>query len=616
MPREAKWFHEPIVGVAAESDWHRNPVLKMHRRLRIVSFVILCCILAGGGVLVYHLKATKHSRLLKNARSALEAGSYEISGTGITAVLDAEPNNPKALGLMVELLERGGAREAILPWYDRLIEAEPGNVAITIRAATLALDLGEVSAAERFLANKAGMAGSAGGVEFSRATARLALAQGTLHRAAAMFAHVLEIAADGATSADRLNAAITRMLASGDDDAQRTAALREIETFVSDPQVGTQALRTLLEVNLHRSDSRNGHLSRMLSSFQSLSETSNQFGPKLETLDYTYRAKDPRWKAMLSDLQASTTSGSKIDRDALYWLIQWMNDSDLSSAAIAWADGLELPGRNGYPLGLGLAEAYINCRQWKELRDLLETAEWGELRFLKLAILSKALSGSDDQNASESRDMSWKLAMEFASKKTAKLQLLEVFLRKHEWTDMHLEVLWDLADHVARVEVQASACVRLKQHYLAAGDLTSCRKVAALAVKTMPYDYIEKANWIYMSLLLDPENPADLLQQSRQLFESHPDISPVISNYAFARFCSSDYAGAADLLRRLPEPFRKHPAVAPICGIILAHAGAQDEAQDYLELPHRLHFDAERKLVAAAGESLKTRTKSVAGIAQ
>ncbi|MGK0190416.1 MAG: tetratricopeptide (TPR) repeat protein [Verrucomicrobiales bacterium] len=616
MHRETKWFNEPAVRIASESDWHRNPVLKLHRRLRLVFSAILCCILAGGGVLFYHLKTTKHERLLENAQSALKAGNYELSATGITAVLNADPGNARALGLMVTLLEKGGADEEALHWYERLVAAEPGNVVHTNRAATLALDLGEVSTAEKFLANREGMAASAEGVEFYRAAARLALARGNHHKAAAIFAHVLQVATNGGTSADRLNAAITRMLTSGDGDAKRTTALREIEKLVSDPKVGTQALRTLIEVNLHRSDSRDGQLSRLLSSFQSWSETSNQFGPKLETLDYTYRAKDSRWKAMLSNLQTGITSGSQIDRDALYWLIQWMNDRELSSEAIAWTDRLYLPERDGYPLGLGLAEAYINCGQWKAVCDLLETADWGELRFLKLTMLAKALNQSAGQQSPERRDMSWKLAMEFAGKKAAKLQLLEVFLRKHEWTDMHLEVLWKLADHVGPVEVRASACARLKQHYLAAGDLNNCSKVAALAVKAMPHDYIEESNWIYTSLLLDSGNSAALVQQAQQLFESHPDISPVISNYAFARFCSGDYAQAADLLKRLPEPFRKHPAVAPICGIILARAGANDEAREYLELPHRVYFEAEHKLVAAARESLQTSTKSVAGMAR
>lgn len=616
MSRETKWFDEPRVRVTSESDWHRNPVLKKHRRLRIVSIVILFCVLAGGGALFHHLKSTKHQRLLANAHAALEAGNYEISATGITAILDADPGNPRALELMVALLEKGGAKEEILPWYGRLTEAEPGNVTHTVRAATKALDLGDVTAAEKFLADKAGIAGSASGVEFHRVAARLALARGDHGRAAAIFAYVLKTAVNGGTAADRLNAAITRMLISGDDDAERTAALRQIENLVSDPNVGTQALRTLLEVHLHRSDSRNGQLTQLLNRFQSFGDSSSRFAPKLETLDYAYRAKDPRWKAMLSDLQASISSaGLNHDHDTLYWLVQWMNDRDLSAEAIAWIETLELTRRESYPLALALAEAYINDQQWDEIRHLLDSADWGELGFLKLAILTKALNESAEQQNAEARDMSWKLAMNFAGKKTSQLQLLEVFLRNHEWNDMHIEVLWELATHRSPVEVRASACARLKRHYLAMGDLQKCRAVAAIAVEAMPYDYIEEANWIYMSLLLDPENSGDLVQQSKKLFESHPNVGPVISNYAFACFCSGDYVQAVELLERLPEAFRRHPAIAPICGIILASAGAQNEAREFLDLPLRIHFDAERELVATARKSLKEITKSVAELA-
>jgi predicted Zn-dependent protease len=95
---------------------------------------------------------------------------------------------------------------------------------------------------------------------------------------------------------------------------------------------------------------------------------------------------------------------------------------------------------------------------------------------------------------------------------------------------------------------------------------------------------------------------------ARELFEKEPANAAYVSTYAFALYSQGDFKGAVKVLGALTDEQLHQPDVAAYYGIILAAAGDQARAGEFLDLGEKATLLPEEKaLLEKARRSLAQR---------
>lgn len=545
----------------------------------------------------------ERDRLLDEAQASLDGGDVEGAAIYLGAAYEADPQNTRTLSLLVELFEQSD-HPFVMHWDERLLQQVPGSEPDRLRAAKHAMEFDQPETALQLLAEMPESGSESPG--YSRLMAAASAAGGS--EFAEIRKHLKRATEEqpGEQTLDALNLVVFDALASPPASPQRQAAMAQLKQLAAGGAgVSPWALLMLVKLEAPNDGDRgaegaqrgasNPHLERLIG----LVDEHTHLRYALLALDAAHAYGGDGWREMLARVRAQADGLAA--PQATFWTMDWMNRHGLFEASIAWADAEAAAKARAFPVCLAVAEAYLGLHRWEELGTFLDGQRWPGMDSLRLAMAAiSAAQTAERPGRSQIANLLQEQAIERASRSEAELRLLEFAARKHQWDDLHEQVLWKIARSrkVSR-EVALSACARLKRRYLASGNLEKSLQVAERSVEIMPSDFIESNNLIYTSLLMR-KDVEQQLARSLALHQRYPGIRPITSTCALAHLISGDVARARALLHELPEPFRRHPAIAPFCGVVLAHAGETQAANAYLQLPAVLHFDAERELVATA----------------
>lgn len=544
-------------------------------------------LLVAGGVLGHRsFRNWQQRRLVAQANAFVNEGDYKHASLNARRLLQINPESVEACRIMARLAEKAGLRSAI-EWRRRVMElgaAAPGDL--------LALARDGVRFDERAITELA--------------ISRLPESAKTTAEYHALLADIAFAKRDGVEMERQLSEA-HRIEAANKDYTLRLAALRMgsndyamsvrgKETLVelqSEPALRRDATRYLAEDALRHFDFKEAlRLARQLDGFPE-----KNFTDRLVLLAAMQAASDPEFQPLLEELQ--TVAADDPERAAA--LMTWMNIHQMSTLTIAWSAKLSPSVIGSKLVPIALSDAFVAVRDWSGLQRLVKSGNWGDLDFIRNALSARALRelGNEPDSAAQ-----WNEAVKKVTASPPYILMLAETVEKWGWRNEAIDLLWLAAKDPLKGD---DALITLYRYFAQKGETQNLYRVMLHRSELHPDDRNIQNNIAQLSLLLNLN--MDRGQKiARELFEKEPANAAYVSTYAFALYSQGDFKGAVKVLGALTDAQLHQPDVAAYYGIILAAAGDQARAGEFLDLGEKATLLPEEKaLLEKARRSLAQR---------
>ena len=553
--------------------------------MKVILWTVgLILLLSVGGTLGYKsFRNWQQRRLIARGDALVNEGDYKHASLDARRLLQINPNSAEACRMMAKIAEKAGSRSA-LDWRRRVMElgvATQNDLILLARAAVRFEDRPTADVAISRLPESAKET-----AEYHALLADIAFAQ-----------------RDGIEMERQLSEA-NRIEPSNKDYTMRLAALRlgandldlrakGKETLVqlqSDPALRRDATRYLAEDALRQGQTLAAlELARQLDSFPG-----NNYADRLVLLSALQAAKDSGFTTFLDEMK--TSAAEEPERVAA--LMTWMNMHNLSTEAIAWSAKLPPAIVGGKLVQIALSDAFVAKRDWSGLQRLVKSGNWGNIDFLRSALLARALRelGNESDSASQ-----WNETVKKVTANSRYVMMLVETVEKWGWRAEAIELLW-LA---AKDPVKGDDALRSLYRYFAKnGDTENLYRVLLHRAELHPDDRNVQNNFAQLSLLLNLN--ADRGQKmAREIYEKEPANPAYASTYAFALHTLGDTKKALKVLETLTDQQLHQPEIAAYYGIFLAAAGDPARAAEFLDLGEKAALLTQEKvLVEKARRSL------------
>ena len=397
----------------------------------------------------------------------------------------------------------------------------------------------------------------------------------------------------------RLNLAALR-LASKVPDVHE-AALADLEKMRGDTATGLEALRVLLADALRRGEAEKA---RALADAL-VAEKGCIFQDKLTRLAALRIIEDARATPYLLELRDAAVS----EPTDLYALLAWMNTHNLPLMVYDWIRWMPPEMTSMPPVGLAVADALMRIGEWQKLDDLLSTAKWGEMEFMRKAFLTAALDrvGEDGEGARE-----WTDAVTGVRSRTDALERLARFAAQVKWTGRAEELMRTLATmpHCPRWVIDS-----LWKDAFEHSDTAQLQKLSGVVAKSDPRGIAARNNYAFLSLLTrnaegNPNRIAETLHQE------HPENGLITSTYALSLYKQGKPADAVAAMSALKPEALHEPQVALFHAMFLLSIGQAEKADEFLKFSAKWPMLPEEKTLLERAKVAGAKTHEAGDDAQ
>ncbi len=554
------------------------------RKLLIIAFSCTAILLAGYvGYRGYKVWKQKH--LVSMARDFIAKSNGTNALLTLKQALLTNPRNLEATRMMADLAAATRS-PAVLVWRSRVVELDPNSTDDRLLLASTALGMQDLTTATNALN---------GVSETDRKTFSYQNLAGNVaarvNRLAEADQYFVEAARLQPTNpAPRLSLAVLRLQGT---NTQALAEARAILTRLRvDPMVGAQALRELVGDAIRQSRTNDAvALSREL-----VARTNSLFSDRLLRLDILLATRDREFKPTLASYQKDATNALGPIHDLATWQASRIGPAE----ALGWLRTLPMAVQTNQAMALLTVECQLSSKDWRGAQTSLQGRNWGELEFLRHAMLARAMQG---QNLATSAKTEWDQALKQAS---ANKQPLLMLLRlcdasQWNWPNERGDILQTI---ITRFPSEKWAVGLLGQSLFAEGRTRSLLSLFTQQAKAAPADLSVKNNLAMTALLLDAKElkPHDL---AREAYEKSPTNGSYASTYALSLYLQQKPADALKLMQQIPPPELESPSIAGYYGLVLQATGDRAKAAKYFDIAFKGSLlPEERKLMETARQKL------------
>jgi predicted Zn-dependent protease len=537
------------------------PTRRLWRWWLLAAVVALA--LAVGGYFGWRARLhTRQQQLLEKARAHFERQEFREAIVQTQFALRADPNHLEANRLMARLADLAGASQAV-SWHRKVTELEPGVLENHLKWAEAALRANSIAIAEQALTgvNEAGKNTAA----YHEMAAQVAQALGRPADAEAHFAAAVKL--DPGNEKYLLGLASTRLNSA--DPAIRDEARAAVERYRAKPEHRRLAHRVLIQDHFRRGEWPEGF--RIAAELQSAPDA--PFDDRLLLLELLRKFKRPELHSYLMDVQEIAAKNP----EDVATLISWLNRNTMALIAVVWSRSLSDEIRSTHPVPAAIAESFANLRDWTRLKPMVAEGDWGDLNYMRLALLARVLREQGDDVASRAQ---WNHAVKAAANRPEALERLAKFASASRWESETTALLWQ----VARGSINPDwALALLQRDYFAKGNTRGCLNVATRNLELHPADVPTQNNVAAFSLLLNL-NMDRALALSREAHTKQPENPAIAATYAYALHQHGKTEEGLKIMRAIDQKFLRDPAFAVYFGVLLADGASREEALEYLDL--------------------------------
>jgi hypothetical protein len=576
--RWVKWLDSTVPGrkLAAALGWLEDIRYKHSYRFssldeqayrlwfRWATFLILATVIGTlvwlGWTVAWHL-VEQHDQA--QAEAFMSRREYREAITSARQTLSVNPRNVPACRIMAQTADLYNL-PAALEWQERVVEAEP-SVQNKLQLATLGLQYERppFPLTSQILQELAGTATHLAGYQIL--AARLAL--GTQHLEDAETHFEMAMALDATNQLYALNLATLRLAMP--NPAKKVPARRVLEALRADPKLGPAALRALVVDRWANRDATGAYAYAT----DLMGRPQATVSDHLQYLNILQSLRSECFHLRLVELQdRAATNASAIET-----VSTWMQANGLLAENIQWLTSLPAEMRGQHPVQLALAQAYMQNDDWPSLRALVTHGNWGELEYLRFALVSHA---SAKTGLMDLAAVNWGAAVNEAGERPeAFVKLLEL---AENW-DLKREQVALLGRIVDQFPKERWAQQRLAQYYLATSNTAGMYELAAHVHANFPTD-LESLNNLAATALLLQTNLPNAFTWAADVYARAPNSPFEASTFAYALHLQHHDREGLAVLKKLSDAQLKLPSVSLYYGLLLEETGSTEAARPYREI--------------------------------
>lgn len=517
---------------------------------------------------------------MAQARQWLAQGMSNQAVPALHQALRINPTNVEACEIMAGLAETSGS-PATLQWRKRVAELAPDLTnQLKLASCAMRFESSPFPLAQQVLKNIEGAGQS--NVTYHTVASILATRLNRLAEAERHLEHAMRL--DPTNALHEVNLSVLQLQS---QDARVAEQARErLQKHRSTPVLGLIALRSLVADGRVRQEWERAE--RFADEL--VSAPGSAFPDRLTLLAVLRENRSSRYPQVLQTAREQAATNAVTAAQFCGWLTEAGDEAE----AIAWAESLPASIREQRPVQVAVARCYLRQKDWKRLENFVRGQQWGDLDFMRLAWLSRALEGQGDRTG---RRLFWNRAVRLVTENAALSSLLAQTANEWGWNSETEELLWSVLNNRPVDSWVASELVR---QYQAAGNTRGLLKVYTTLFSRNPSNPILKNN-LAMSRMLLRTNLAAAHEHSRENYQSDPQSADFAATYAFSLFLQQQPAAALEVMRSLSRDTLEKPSTAAYYGIILASAGEREQAGQYLALARQAALlPEEKELVDAA----------------
>ncbi|HYG36586.1 MAG TPA: hypothetical protein VEC99_17465, partial [Clostridia bacterium] len=365
----------------------------------------------------------------------------------------------------------------------------------------------------------------------------------------------------------RLNLAALRLRSTNPAIAAQARA--DLDGLRTSPNLSAIALRWLVSDSIARGDWPTAEqLSQRL-----LTDPRATMEDRLEHLRILQERHAPEFASSLESVQMEAATNVS----HVYLVGSWMISHDLASQALEWLNRCPASVKSEQPVPLVMAETYVALANWTGLENYLNQEKWGEMEFLRTALLSQA---AQEQHRPEPAQSLWRLAVHQAGDRLGALVSLLRMANGARSTEAKEELLWRVIRKYPR---ERWILQELNQLYVSAGNTAGLNKLSAFMMERDPRDHVSRNNYAATALLLK-FNLSRAHELAREVYSHQPDDPVCASTYAYSLHVQGRTLAGLQVLEKLKPEALETPAIALYYGVLLAAEGQTNQARKYLSL--------------------------------
>lgn len=505
----------------------------------------------------------RETRTLQYARRFLENGDLSNASLSARRVLQLNPKNAEACGIIAQLAEISHSSAAV-DWWQRAAELAPGVTnRLRVVSATLRFERPPYALAQRMLHDLEPLAHNT--AAFHVLSAELAIKLDQINEAIDHFEQAVRL--EPTSPLHQFNLAVLHLQSTNQDTAARGRLA--LECLSTNRNLSLLALRCRIAESLHRQDLAGAKAL----SCRVLSDPGAQWDDHLQDLTILQLSHSPAFGSNLDAVQS--LAGTNATR--LFSISEWMRTHELADQALDWLARLDPKLREAQPLPLGIANLHLERKNWAALESFLASRQWGELDFLRLAFLARAASG---QNQSDTAKTRWRGAVRAAAGRLGPSTLL--LNLASEWEQDPEELLWEIG---RRFPGEPWAWQELQGRYQLAGNTRGLNLISSALMSSQPnsMDLTNRNNFATTSMLLKVNLPK-AHETARDLYLEKPEDPIIASTYAYSLHLQGKTQDGLTVFTRLKPEALQVPAIALYYGVLLSAGGRSEQAGQYLAL--------------------------------
>jgi thioredoxin-like negative regulator of GroEL len=314
-------------------------------------------------------------------------------------------------------------------------------------------------------------------------------------------------------------------------------------------------------------------------------------GDRLRQLGILQQLPGDGFDPLLQAVQAAAATNAP----AAAQVAAWMQANGLLAGSLQWLTNLPAEIRAQTPVRIVLADGYTQGGDWRTLRDFTSQGNWGEVEYLRLALLAHAWSQLDVRAVA---DGSWGSAVTEAGNRYETLTTLLKLAEKWKLPDKREDLLERI---VKRFPQEGWAQQALAESYFASGKTAELNQLYARLFAQFPKNPAYENNLAATALLLKT-NLAQAGRWAQEVYAGNTNDAAYAATYAFALYRQGRTTDGLAVLRKVDKTLQERPDVALYYGCLLAATGATNEAAPYLEIAgsHDRLLPEEQRLLAEA----------------
>ncbi len=559
------------------------PPALWRRKSAIFAALVLLC---GIGVFVGRpiFKKWQQDRLITGAMDFLAKRDTRSAYVMANRAFQNDPRSIAACRIAASVAEAEHSPATIF-WRQRIVDILPGEPGPLVDLAAAATGFGETFIAENALAQITPE--KRGTTAFLQVAASLAIAQKQYPAALASYQQALQLEPQNKDL--QLALATLRIGVSDGPDAENARKL--LTTLRTEPKFALAATRALLTDARKRDDSP--------AALKLASELRHSAGASLADnlryLDELQHAGDPGIDAELQILKA----GAGQNGDLIYVVASWMTTHDRAKQTAEWLATFPAKVRASLPVQLATSEVCAALGDWKQLRELLNKGEWGDLEFLRFAMLAKVVDETTGHARKADFQAHWERATSSTIGNPNALSMLARLVTTWGWKNEAAQVWWLLA---AKPSGQRSALKVLFRIYSEQKDTRGLYRVAKRVLHVEPTNPVARNNVASLALLLG-EDEAEAHRLAEENYQQSPAQPVAASTYAMSLHRQKRTADAVAIFSKVPPAALEDPSIAACYGFLLAENGELEKARPFLEAADKQKeklFPEEAAMVAGA----------------